>query len=728
VTAAFDANLRRQSLFALLADVVRWRAAQAPLLLVLEDAHWLDELSRELTRTLAASIANVAVFFLTVYRPPETETQAALWAVAPAAFEEFRLSAFSPQETHELMRLKLGDAPLPAALRQRIEQLAQGNPFFLDELLNLVQARLTEGASLETLQIPDSVQALIVSRLDQLGESEKMTLRVASVIGALFRSRWLLAIYPGELQEQLLQQNLARVSETGIILLDRVSPELEYLFKHAIMQEVVYGTLSFANRRMLHERVANYLESVYADDLGPWYAILAFHAARAAQVEREYHYTVQTARQAARKSAYRQAFDFYGRALQLISEHDLAAPAEIFDLRAERLKQGQILGEYTLISQEAKLLGTLMPEVDFPRQVQALILQAVAVMRVGRLENGRTLLEQAIDLAKMGADSQGLVQALFELAGYYFDVTDYAAVKRTLQEMIDIEASGEMAAAQARAQRVLGWVSYDEGDYVQAGAFWQAALQNCQRRGDKPGEALTLSNLAALFAARDQLETTIEMLERSLALAVQIGYKVGELESWRMLGDFLFSLGQHERAWNCLQRCIEVSHQLAENLYGLAYAWSRQALILLETGADLTQAEAVVAQAVEMVKQSPGRELQGWVYYAYAAVLAAKGDYQAAAQSYEESLRLRREMGQVDMVTRRWLAWLRPACGRVMSLRRVRSLMRCCRSFYLPNPARVLFTTPAWRCIAFYGPVANSSRRAAPCSWAMPSCKKACPG
>jgi len=650
VTVTFDANLRRQSLFALIADVVRWRAAQAPLLLVLEDAHWLDELSRELARSLAASIADVAVFFLTVYRLPETETQAALWAAPPDFFDEFRLNAFSPEETQALMCLKLGDAPLPAALRQRIEQLAQGNPFFLDELLNLVQAHLAEGDSLETLQIPDSVQALIVSRLDQLGESEKMTLRVASVIGALFRSRWLLAIYPVEIQEQLLHQNLARASEAGMILIERVSPELEYLFRHAIMQEVVYGTLSFANRRMLHERVANYLESVYANDLGPWYAILAFHAARAAQVEREYRYTVQAARQAARQSAYRQAFDFYGRALQLVSEYDLAAAAEIFDLRAERLKQGRILGEYALISQEADLLGALMPEVNLPRQVQALILQAVAAMHVGRLEDGRALLEQAIPLAKTGADSQGLAQALFELAGYYFDITDYPAVKRTLQEMISVEAAGDAAAAQARAQRILAWVYYDEGDYVQAESCWQAALQSCQRRGDKPGEAITLSNLAALFATLDQVETAIAMAEHSLALASQIGYKVGELEAWRMLGDFFFSIGQHERAWNCLQRCIEISHQLAENLYGLAYSWARQALILCETGADLLQAEAVALQAVDLVKEKAGQELKGWVYYAYAAVLAAKGDYQAAAQSYEESLRLRREMGQIDTV------------------------------------------------------------------------------
>ncbi len=652
-TAAFDADLRRQSLFGLIGDVIRFRASQNPLLLVIEDAHWLDELSRELARSAAAVIANRPVFFLTVYRPPEDSGRAAgsegLWASPPPYFDEFRLPPFSLAETRELIGLKLGDLRLQQPLLEKIEQLSQGNPFFLDELVNLVQSRAASGQAVDDLSMPDSIQTLIVSRLDQLAESEKMTLRVASVIGSLFRNRWLLAIYPGEIQEQLLLRDLEHISSAGMIVVDRPAPELEYLFRHAVMQEVIYGTLSFANRRMLHERVADYLERAYGDDIGPWYGILAYHFARAGQAAKECLYVRLAARQSARQSAFRQAFDFYGMAIALMTAHALGSPEELFDLRVAYFDVGEVLGELDLLREDAAALGALSPQVDAPRQVQALIMQGIAGMHVGLMDEGRNLMEQAIAQAEAAGDRDGLARALFELAGYYFDRAEYDLVKRTLRRMTEM-AGDNAPVLQSKAQRILGWVYYDEANYDLAEQSWLAALEDSRRRSNKPGEATTLSNLGALFGTRDEVEKGIGYLERGLALSIQLGYKVGEMSAWRMLADFLMTIGAYERAWECTERCIELSHQLSENLYGLAYAWSRQAVILLETGADIAQAEAAARRALERVEPSPGQELKGWVWFAFAEVMAAKDDKAAARQAYEESLRVRREMGQIDMM------------------------------------------------------------------------------
>jgi predicted ATPase len=168
----------------MVADLIRHRAASSPLLLVMEGAHWLDDLSREMLDYVATQVAGMPILLLTVYRPPEIESQSPLWTTPPEPFTEVRLGPFTPQESRELIHLKLAGRDLPPTLVTQVEQMAQGNPFFVDEFVNLLQAQgvnLEDSRSLDDLRVPDSLHALIVSRLDQLAESERMTIRIASV-------------------------------------------------------------------------------------------------------------------------------------------------------------------------------------------------------------------------------------------------------------------------------------------------------------------------------------------------------------------------------------------------------------------------------------------------------------------------------------------------------------------------------------------------------------------
>jgi tetratricopeptide (TPR) repeat protein len=622
------------------------------LLLVLEDAHWLDDLSRELARAVAAGIADCPVFFLTIYRPPEVEGSAALWVSPPLHFAEIRLSPFSPEETRQLICLKLGERLLPPDLLDKIEALSQGNPFFVDEFINLLQeraVRLDDPAVLASLDVPDSVQTLIVSRLDQLAESEKMALRVASVIGQLFRTRWLLAIYPGELRDELLFRNLEHIRSLGMLYLDKPSPELEYLFKHAIMQEVVYGTLSFANRRMLHQRVTGYIENTYADDLGPWYGILAYHCQHSEQVDKEYTYVCLAGKQAARQSAHRQAAEFFGRAVNLFKVQGQSSPQDEFDLRLELCEQHSILGNHALLVENVTALMSLSQGLDPARRVEALLKRGGIERGDGSVEDARRYFQEAIDLTRQNRNALGLSKALFHMGGTYFDSSEYAKAKEILYKLVE-EATPETWLQKARAQQILGWVCYDEGRFDETEQHWQSAHTAFVEHGHKPLQALVLTNLGALYATRGYIVKAIEFGRRGLTLAVQLGYRGGEQEAWRLLGDHYFLTGQFEQGWECFSHCVEISHQLGERTYGLAYSWARMAEILVEQAGDLDQALALAQQAYDLAHDPADLELGGWIRQARGRARLARGDTAGARADLEESLRMRKELGQADTV------------------------------------------------------------------------------
>ncbi len=653
LTATFDARLRRESLSALIIDLIRHQAASAPLLLVLEDAHWLDDLSRDLARAVGRVIGtapeNMPVLFLTVYRPPEIKQQAELWATPPPAFTEFRLGPFSHDETAELVRLKLTGQALPADIVKQVEARAQGNPFFIDEFLNLVQDRgidLDDPAALASLEVPDSLQSLIVSRVDQLNESEKMTIRVASVIGRLFRARWLLAIYPGEMREELLRSQLAHLDGVELVLLDQPDPELEYLFKHAITHEVIYQTLSFANRRMLHARVAAHIEENYAGALEAWYGILAYHYRQAEQAGKEFEYTRLAAEQAAHQYAARQAVTSYGRAIELGEQHNLCTSEALFDMYVAHYEQNSILGEDKRMLKDAERLMELAAELDPHQQAVARIKMGNALWHVGRLAEAVALYEQAAELARQHDDSMALAEALKYRGYVHFGTGEYEQAKAMLLQVIEM-AGPEDWRQESSALQVMGWILYDEGDLDQAEQSWRRALELKQTHGDRPGEVLLLSNLGVVHLTRNEIEKGIEYNERSLALATQIGYRTGEMESRIRLGEAGLQVGQYEYARRGLDNGLAISNQFASDVWGQSYIRSRIVEILLETGENPQEADRLSREAVEIARPEGGKELLGWILHTRGRVLMQQGKAKEAKPLLEESAELRRQVGQM---------------------------------------------------------------------------------
>ncbi len=307
-------------------------AARQPVVLVLEDVHWADHASVELTQHLMPLVRTRPLLIVGAARPEQHSPVAALRTLAleefADRFTEVRLRPLSNEAGRDLLAdLLAGDAV--AELRERISERAEGNPFYAEELVRAVAADgilvhdsrtgawHVHGDS-DTIAIPDSVQAAISARIDRLDDEVKQVLKVAAVIGRTFLYSVLQALADPDAD---LDDDLRHLTLVELIRERRNDPELEFAFTHALVQEAAYDTVLVDARRRLHLQVAESVEVMFKDRLDEFAGILAHHYTAAEKWDKAQEHLLRAADNASRVAAdsvalaqYQQAIDAYGRA------------------------------------------------------------------------------------------------------------------------------------------------------------------------------------------------------------------------------------------------------------------------------------------------------------------------------------------------------------------------------------------------------------------------------
>ena len=279
--AEFPGEALRARLQEAYAAIVTQNTRDKPMVLILEDWHWVDEASDTALRYLLGLIAPHPLLVVVIHRPEYEGTWSGI-----ANHSALALTALSPEHTEAIICAVLEAERLPERLGELIHERTSGNPFFIEEMCQDLQedgtvlvkdgqAALTR--SLEKLTLPTSVQAVIRSRLDRLDDNHREVLRLASVIGREFGQRLLEKAHPGA---SSLSPLLEALKGQELIQQVRVLPDVAYLFKHVLTQVVVYETLLLERRRSLHGLVAQAFEELHADRLEEHYEQLAHHYAR----------------------------------------------------------------------------------------------------------------------------------------------------------------------------------------------------------------------------------------------------------------------------------------------------------------------------------------------------------------------------------------------------------------------------------------------------------------
>jgi DNA-binding SARP family transcriptional activator len=302
-------------------------AKRQPVVLVFEDLHWADNLSLDLISLLMEGLRLGPLLLLCVYRPVREHK---CWHLATIASQKCReryadlhLRELSHRQSRRLVESLLTIEGLPSSMRDLILDRSQGNPFFIEEVVrSLIDAGVVyrEGdfwraqKEIDSRVVPESVQSVILSRLDHLEEDWKHVLQIASVVGRLFRQRVLEYVTP---QKAQLASALWELQDRALVYQERTIPEEEYSFKHVLTQETVYQNILQRRRKVIHQQVAEAIEALYQDSLDEYYEQLAYHYDGGGQVEKAVEYLHKAGEKAKRSYANEAAIAHLTRGLEL---------------------------------------------------------------------------------------------------------------------------------------------------------------------------------------------------------------------------------------------------------------------------------------------------------------------------------------------------------------------------------------------------------------------------
>jgi adenylate cyclase len=554
LTRSFDAKLRKTSLESLLVDCLRARAREGPLLIVLEDTQWLDPLSIDLLQVIGRTIASLPVLLILAFRPLQAPQEQPLPVSQLANYTELELAEFSTEEAEWLIQLKLKQlfgeqTNAPRELVMRLVERAEGNPFYIEELLNYLKDRGHHPSAiqaLDQLELPTSLHSLILSRIDQLTESQKITLKVASVIGRLFRAAMLWGTYPQLGDERSIVTDLNRMSQLELVSLEMPEPELTYLFKHLVTQEVAYESLPFSTRAMLHEQIGRYIEKAYADSLEQYIDLLAHHYYRSSDETKKREYLLRAGEAAQRNYANSGAIDYYQRLLPLIPEK------EQVPILLKLGKVQELVGEWDEAGQIYQQILKMAEEMD-DRQVRAsgqaaqgelLSKQGLYAEAAAWLKDARTTFEQL-------GDQSGVAQTLHSAGSLAARQGDFEPARLLYEQSLEIRRNLGDDANIGHLLNNLGILARFRGDYEMSRRLHEEALQVRRKVGDKWSIANSLNNVGNLALDEDNFAEARSRLEEALALLRQVG------DRWS-IGNALNNLGNVARA----QRDYEIARAL----------------------------------------------------------------------------------------------------------------------------------------------------------------------
>jgi class 3 adenylate cyclase/tetratricopeptide (TPR) repeat protein len=587
-----DAESLRRRFFDTVCAWVEALACQGPLVLYFSDMHWADATSLELVKHCLPVVDHEAVLWLLVFRP---DRALPVWGFRYHVETEYphrltlnSLSPLSDAESSEVIDHLIGPDVLPSETQELVIEKAEGNPYYIQELIHalmsqgiLVQEDGTWKATqkVSSIELPDSLQNLLLARIDRLAPEERQLVQMASVIGAVFWSDVLAAIARDAVA---VKRHLTTLQRSQLIAERGQVPNLgmEYAFKSTLIRDAAYEGLLSAQRKTLHLHVAQYFEAHFDEDgLVPYYGLLAYHYRQAGSLEQELTYILKAAERARRVYANAEAWEHYTHAMKLLDR--LEAEEVEAEQRRTLLKQrfrvldgrreiNFLLGNLEDAWADARALLPLARELDEPTWLIDALLQqpGVAGWRTkDQLQEGIAMTEEALRLAQEIGDERRKMLSLGALTAQRYNLGD-----PSWQELGNraLELARELGDKRYQVMILsgLGQV-YAPRDPERSMEYLRAALPICKELDDKQAEIELLNLIGAqLENSDDYYRRLVECREQQLQLSREIGNRTVEGRTLMFAGQLrAIYLGDFRKGLALLHEALDIASSIGNELY-----------------------------------------------------------------------------------------------------------------------------------------------------------------
>jgi len=604
---------RRERVFEAIRYLLMAESQKRPLILAIEDLHWIDKTSEEFLSYFIEGLPGASILLLLLYRPEYTPA----W-VSKTYYRQIRVDQLPEKPSTDLVESILADGQVAPEISCLIVTRSAGNPLFIEELTRgLLEAGTISkdnehyvlSAEPSGIQVPDTIQGIIASRLDRLSKGLKETMQVASVIGREFSFRLLEEVTGLGIP---LKPYLSQLQSLEFAYEKSLFPEPEYIFKHALTQEVAYNSLLLKHRRETHERIGQAIEKLYPGTLEDFFETLAYHYAKSDDTGKALRYLKLAGDKSERNYSGWEALAFYRESIGIL---DTQSPTEA--------RKREKLSIYISI------LDTLF-QLNFPEGSLETLLEAERLAEelgdeeslasvypkfaryygiVGNISLAMEYSKKCIGIAEKMGDAESMASAAMDICIPMWlvgDILEVANISRRVLEVLEEQQQGKDILF------VGGWTVYSGlsgwcgnslsllGEFEEAEAVLDKALRICLEVGDFLGmgwveyQRSVYSFFSGDLGLIEHARNAIERLE-------EIGIEGMLGDVWCFLGLGHYFLGDYERAKDYAQKGLkrQLESGMPVLLTGVNYLSSLAFLAVGDTAGAWVHAEKAVRLSQE---------------------------------------------------------------------------------------------------------------------------------
>jgi DNA-binding CsgD family transcriptional regulator len=626
-----------------------------PLLLVVEDIHWADDRSLEFLLRLARSVSSRQMVLLLTMRPdePSPALRAFLAALERERLgDEIALAHFAPPETERMIGLMVQQVRVQAEFVAAIQELTDGNPFFIEETLRSLAANgdiyrahgVWTRKPLKELRIPRTFDDAVERRLSRLSLPARELLATAAVLGRRFDLA-LLQQVTGVAERELLVLLKEAVGARLVAELpaDRPGSEAPFAFAHALTRHVIAARLLARERVLIHQQALAAMEVLYADDLDRHAPDLARHAAAAGRWAQAHRYASCAATQALALSAPHAALEQLSRALDALARGESAAagwnPGRT-ELLRQRADAYELLGDFDGARADHEALLQAARDAGDRRLEWQSLFDLGFLWTARDMAQAQRYQEQALAAARAMGDPALLGQTLNRIGNWRLNMGEPAAALAHHSEAREIFVAAHDPASLAATDDLLGISSLVGGDFLAGARHYAAAIAGFRAAGNRQGLISALATASMLGGAfqvntvvvvRQPPAEALRLGEEALHLAQELRWRAGAANAQTYLALALGERGAYGQALVHGEAALETALEIESPVWEFAARMALGAAL-----ADLLAFPAALAHlriAAEHARQVGALELQYLITGILAQALISSGQADEAAQS-----------------------------------------------------------------------------------------------
>jgi adenylate cyclase len=619
-----DPAVARQNRWLAVAALLSARAGAGPVLLRLEDAHWADESDEEFLALLVPSLPGRPVGIIATARPGS----ALAWAPANAE----RLSLRNLDEGAARSILGGLFETLEPNVRKELIRRSQGNPLYLEELAR----SLRDAVETTAASVPGTVQGLLQSHIDRLPPAVRLLLQMASILGTPFSVALLERMYGLDPQPIPFEPAFERLAREGLV--ETLPSAEDSRFRHALMQEVAYGSILFRLKKVLHESAAELGEEHFADRLEAEAPFFAHHYWEAGLLPKAAPHLWSAGRAAARNFELHAAERFFQRLAEAIENHPQVLPdsedrADLMATYGTVLKERARFEDAVAWFERLQELGELDKREEWV--AKALYNRGVIAWYRGQFDDASALFE--IGLSRVPPDNDRITADLHSGLGLVHMYRGQAEESLAQHEQaLRLRQRIDDRFGIVKSLINIGNVLSDlQDDLPRAQENYEHALDLARENGDREMQCGLLLNIGSLDLDRGEYESALRRLDDVQEVAEEVGFSFIRFLGLRNQAICYVRLGRIQPALQTLRTCLREGENVLEPVNRVAAR-----ILLFEahlSALDAERASEWLREARALAERLDVTEHEDWLRMSEGRRLAAQGDWREAASAFAEA-------------------------------------------------------------------------------------------